>query len=80
MLKQFVRSKIILLNSVQISLSISSSSFLGVYYAICAFLDNQVGMNRLPQFKDKPNMPYTEAFIFEVFRHASYVPFTIPHW
>uniref|UniRef100_A0A673MAE2 unspecific monooxygenase n=1 Tax=Sinocyclocheilus rhinocerous TaxID=307959 RepID=A0A673MAE2_9TELE len=24
-------------------------------------------------------MPYTEAFIYEVFRHASYVPFTIPH-
>ncbi|XP_016413625.1 cytochrome P450 1D1 [Sinocyclocheilus rhinocerous] len=40
---------------------------------------NQVGMNRLPQFKDKPNMPYTEAFIYEVFRHASYMPFTIPH-
>ncbi|XP_067262807.1 cytochrome P450 1D1 isoform X2 [Chanodichthys erythropterus] len=42
-------------------------------------IDNQVGMNRFPQFKDKPNMPYTEAFIFEVFRHASYMPFTIPH-
>uniref|UniRef100_A0A671KKI5 Cytochrome P450, family 1, subfamily D, polypeptide 1 n=1 Tax=Sinocyclocheilus anshuiensis TaxID=1608454 RepID=A0A671KKI5_9TELE len=42
-------------------------------------IDNQVGMNRLPQFKDKSNMPYTEAFIYEVFRHASYVPFTIPH-
>lgn len=24
-------------------------------------------------------MPYTEAFIYEVFRHASYMPFTIPH-
>lgn len=42
-------------------------------------IDYQVGMDRLPQFKDKPNMPYTEAFICEVFRHASYVPFTIPH-
>ncbi|XP_052413414.1 cytochrome P450 1A1 [Carassius gibelio] len=42
-------------------------------------IENQVGMNRLPQFKDKPNMPYTEAFIYEVFRHASYMPFTIPH-
>ncbi|XP_051552615.1 cytochrome P450 1A1-like [Myxocyprinus asiaticus] len=42
-------------------------------------IDYQVGMNRLPQFKDKPNMPYTEAFIYEVFRHASYMPFTIPH-
>lgn len=42
-------------------------------------IDNQVGMDRLPQFKDRPNMPYTEAFINEVFRHASYMPFTIPH-
>uniref|UniRef100_A0A673JDX7 Cytochrome P450 1A1-like n=1 Tax=Sinocyclocheilus rhinocerous TaxID=307959 RepID=A0A673JDX7_9TELE len=48
-------------------------------FVVCAFLENQVGMNRLPQFKDKPNMPYTEAFIYEVFRHASYMPFTIPH-
>ncbi|KAF4113400.1 hypothetical protein G5714_005945 [Onychostoma macrolepis] len=42
-------------------------------------IESQVGVNRLPQFKDKPNMPYTEAFIYEVFRHASYMPFTIPH-
>lgn len=49
-------------------------------FVACTFLENQVGMNRLPQFKDKPNMPYTEAFIYEVFRHASYMPFTIPHW
>ncbi|XP_062398456.1 cytochrome P450 1A1 [Sardina pilchardus] len=42
-------------------------------------IDDQVGSNRLPRFEDKPNMTYTEAFIFEVFRHASYVPFTIPH-
>ncbi|XP_056601747.1 cytochrome P450 1A1 [Triplophysa dalaica] len=42
-------------------------------------IDNQVGTNRLPQFNDKPNMPYTEAFMYEVFRHSSYMPFTIPH-
>ncbi|TRY81926.1 hypothetical protein DNTS_013389 [Danionella cerebrum] len=42
-------------------------------------IDSQVGMDRLPQLKDKPSMPYTEAFMFEVFRHASYMPFTIPH-
>lgn len=47
---------------------------------IIYFLDHQIGVARLPRFSDKPKMPYTEAFIYEVFRHASYVPFTIPHW
>ncbi|XP_067376494.1 cytochrome P450 1D1 [Channa argus] len=42
-------------------------------------IDEQIGTARLPQFSDKPKMPFTEAFIYEVFRHASYVPFTIPH-
>ncbi|XP_041856610.1 cytochrome P450 1A1 isoform X2 [Melanotaenia boesemani] len=42
-------------------------------------IDDHIGLTRLPRFSDKPNMPYTEAFINEVFRHASYVPFTIPH-
>ncbi|XP_036454673.1 cytochrome P450 1A1 [Colossoma macropomum] len=42
-------------------------------------IDDQVGLNSLPRFEDKPKMPYIEAFLYEVFRHASYVPFTIPH-
>ncbi|KAK1176040.1 hypothetical protein AOXY_G839 [Acipenser oxyrinchus oxyrinchus] len=42
-------------------------------------IDDKIGSCRLPRFEDKPLMPYTEAFIYEVFRHASYVPFTIPH-
>ncbi|XP_061586827.1 cytochrome P450 1A1 [Cololabis saira] len=42
-------------------------------------IDEHIGSARLPRFSDKPEMPFTEAFIFEVFRHASYVPFTIPH-
>ncbi|KAL2091951.1 hypothetical protein ACEWY4_011749 [Coilia grayii] len=53
--------------------------FPGVQDKIFQEIDDQVGSNRLPSFEDKPKMPYTEAFIFEVFRHASYVPFTIPH-
>lgn len=44
------------------------------------FVDDHIGTARLPKFSDKPKMPFTEAFIYEVFRHASYVPFTIPHW
>ncbi|KAM9392226.1 cytochrome P450 1D1 [Pholidichthys leucotaenia] len=42
-------------------------------------IDEHIGMERLPRFSDKPKMPFMEAFIYEVFRHASYVPFTIPH-
>ncbi|XP_037339505.2 cytochrome P450 1A1 isoform X1 [Pungitius pungitius] len=42
-------------------------------------IDDHIGSARLPMFSDKPKMPFTEAFIYEVFRHASYVPFTIPH-
>ncbi|XP_067461755.1 cytochrome P450 1D1 [Thunnus thynnus] len=42
-------------------------------------IDDHIGTSRLPRFSDKPKMPFTEAFIYEVFRHASYVPFTIPH-
>ncbi|XP_068461030.1 cytochrome P450 1D1 [Clinocottus analis] len=42
-------------------------------------IDDHIGTARLPMFSDKPKMPFTEAFIYEVFRHASYIPFTIPH-
>ncbi|XP_072244372.1 cytochrome P450 1D1 [Leuresthes tenuis] len=42
-------------------------------------IDDHIGSARLPRFSDKSKMPFTEAFINEVFRHASYVPFTIPH-
>ncbi|XP_071780121.2 cytochrome P450 1D1 [Centroberyx gerrardi] len=42
-------------------------------------IDDHIGAARLPRFADKPKMPFTEAFMYEVFRHASYVPFTIPH-
>ncbi|XP_053276681.1 cytochrome P450 1A1 [Pleuronectes platessa] len=42
-------------------------------------IDDHIGTARLPRFSDKTEMPFTEAFIYEVFRHASYIPFTIPH-
>ncbi|XP_061116836.1 cytochrome P450 1A1 isoform X1 [Conger conger] len=42
-------------------------------------MDEKIGPDRLPRFEDKPEMPLTEAFLYEVFRHTSYVPFTIPH-
>uniref|UniRef100_A0A8C6PF94 Cytochrome P450, family 1, subfamily D, polypeptide 1 n=3 Tax=Nothobranchius furzeri TaxID=105023 RepID=A0A8C6PF94_NOTFU len=42
-------------------------------------IDDHMSSARLPRFSDNPKMPFTEAFIYEVFRHSSYVPFTIPH-
>ncbi|XP_075454312.1 cytochrome P450 1A5-like isoform X2 [Ascaphus truei] len=42
-------------------------------------LDETIASNKLPRYEHKASMPYTEAFIYEVFRHASYVPLTIPH-
>ncbi|XP_005393602.1 PREDICTED: cytochrome P450 1A2 isoform X2 [Chinchilla lanigera] len=42
-------------------------------------LDTVIGRDRRPQLADRPRLPYLEAFILEVFRHSSFVPFTIPH-
>ncbi|XP_012496026.1 PREDICTED: cytochrome P450 1A2 [Propithecus coquereli] len=42
-------------------------------------LDAVVGRARRPRLSDRPRLPYMEAFILETFRHASFVPFTIPH-
>ncbi|XP_029353311.1 cytochrome P450 1A1 [Echeneis naucrates] len=42
-------------------------------------LKNKVGLDRSPRLSDKPNLPFLEAFILEVFRHSSFLPFTIPH-
>ncbi|XP_007436918.1 cytochrome P450 1A5-like [Python bivittatus] len=42
-------------------------------------LDQIIGRERAPKLSDCAVLPYSEAFIFEMFRHSSYVPFTIPH-
>lgn len=42
-------------------------------------MQNTVGQGRLPRLSDKTNLPYLEAFILEVLRHSSFLPFTIPH-
>lgn len=42
-------------------------------------IQDAVGQNRFPRISDKTNLPYLEAFILELFRHSSFVPFTIPH-
>lgn len=42
-------------------------------------VDTVIGRSRRPRFSDRPQLPYLEAFILEVFRHSSFVPFTVPH-
>ncbi|KAG8440308.1 hypothetical protein GDO86_006173 [Hymenochirus boettgeri] len=42
-------------------------------------LDQVIGRERRPRLSDKAQLPYTEAFISEMFRHSSFMPFTIPH-
>ncbi|OCT89450.1 hypothetical protein XELAEV_18018071mg [Xenopus laevis] len=42
-------------------------------------LDRVIGKERRPRLSDRAQLPYTEAFIFEMFRHSSFMPFTIPH-
>ncbi|XP_048812035.1 cytochrome P450 1A5 [Lagopus muta] len=46
---------------------------------IQAELDQTIGRERTPRLSDRGMLPYTEAFILEVFRHTSFIPFTIPH-
>ncbi|OXB55485.1 hypothetical protein ASZ78_016456 [Callipepla squamata] len=46
---------------------------------IQAELDQTIGRERRPRLSDRGTLPYTEAFILEVFRHSSFMPFTIPH-
>ncbi|NXC49408.1 CP1A5 protein, partial [Penelope pileata] len=46
---------------------------------IQAELDQTIGHERTPRLSDRGMLPYTEAFILEVFRHSSFMPFTIPH-
>ncbi|NXI38475.1 CP1A4 protein, partial [Galbula dea] len=42
-------------------------------------LDQTIGWERKPRLSDRGMLPYTEAFILEVFRLSSFLPFTIPH-
>ncbi|NXS71844.1 CP1A5 protein, partial [Pandion haliaetus] len=42
-------------------------------------LDQIIGQERRPRLSDQGTLPYTEAFILEMFRHSSFLPFTIPH-
>ncbi|NXK49747.1 CP1A4 protein, partial [Chauna torquata] len=42
-------------------------------------LDQTIGRERRPRLSDRGVLPYTEAFILEMFRHSSFLPFTIPH-
>ncbi|KAM4039845.1 cytochrome P450 1A1 [Anomaloglossus baeobatrachus] len=41
-------------------------------------LDRVIGRDRRPKLSDRAHLPYTDAFILEMFRHSSFLPFTIP--
>lgn len=42
-------------------------------------IDNVIGRDRLSSLKDRANMPYTMAAIFELLRYISHVPLGLPH-
>ncbi|XP_051513003.1 cytochrome P450 1A1-like [Myxocyprinus asiaticus] len=42
-------------------------------------LNEKIGMDRTPRLSDRSKLPLLEAFILEIFRHSSFLPFTIPH-
>nr|BAP87034.1 cytochrome P450 2A [Oryzias latipes] len=42
-------------------------------------IKENIGLNRNPTISDRSNLPLTDAFILEIFRHSSFLPFTIPH-
>ena len=42
-------------------------------------LRNAIDDNAIPQKEDRIKLPYMQAFILEVLRHSSLVPFALPH-
>lgn len=42
-------------------------------------LDSVVGLDRLPSFDDRPNLPYINALVKELLRFAPVVPMGLPH-
>ncbi|XP_017572674.1 cytochrome P450 1A1 [Pygocentrus nattereri] len=42
-------------------------------------LRDKIGTDHIPQLSEKNSLPYLESFILEIFRHTSFLPFTIPH-
>ena len=42
-------------------------------------LDDVIGRDRQPRFKDRSSLPYLEATIIEIMRHCSFVNATLPH-
>ena len=43
-------------------------------------IDSVIGRDRLPDFSDRPNLPYVEAIYREVLRSSLPVAAIFPHW
>jgi cytochrome P450 len=41
-------------------------------------LDEVIGVARLPNFEDQSRLPYTQAFLSEIYRVVTMVPVAIP--
>lgn len=42
-------------------------------------LDRVIGPDRLPTWKDRPNLPYLNAVMLELMRYKHFAPFGLPH-
>lgn len=50
-----------------------------IQYVAQEEIDRVVGPGRLPDFSDRPSMPYVEAIVRELFRFYPVVPLCVPH-
>ena len=53
-----------------------SVNFPAVQKRVQEEIDRVVGRSRIPSLTDKEELPYTNAFIYEVLRHANITPFS----
>ncbi|KIJ28556.1 hypothetical protein M422DRAFT_37307 [Sphaerobolus stellatus SS14] len=43
-------------------------------------IDKVIGQGRLPQFEDRPDLPYVDAFVKELYRYFVVTPVALPHY
>ncbi|KAJ7672763.1 CyP450 monooxygenase [Mycena rosella] len=79
-----------LLEANQVIRAVSATAYAGAFtvsslgtffYAMAAQseIDNVIGTHRLPEFEDRPSLPYIEALYREVMRWKPVLPLGVPH-